>query len=78
MILKGRLPEYGWGSLIRYSVGATMFDPARYDPSARETWIQNHKGFDHRLFRAELDSRLPVVKSIPNPIPKIPALMFNQ
>lgn len=77
-ILKGQPKEYSWPELIRYSLGAVMYDPARFDPADPSTWIQDHRGFDYRLLRAELAYRFDVVDQRTTPLPFLPAPLGNQ
>ena len=77
-VLKGRAREYGMLELLRLSLGGSAFDPERYDPGVRTTWIHNHKGFDYRLFRAELSRRFQLVREDRTPIRRLPAPLFNQ
>lgn len=76
--LKARPSEYRPAELARIVLGATAFDPARYDPGDSSTWIQNHKGFDHRLFSKELRAHFVVEEVFVTPLGRLPAWLFNQ
>jgi SAM-dependent methyltransferase len=78
VLLKGRTPEYDLRSLLRLSLGGTAYDPGRFDPSDTRTWIQHHKGFDHRLLRSELAHRFDLADEQRTPIPWLPAGLGNQ
>ncbi len=78
MLLKGRDAEYRWSELLRYSLGARMFDPGRFDPTDTRTWIHFHGGFDYRLFSDELENRFEVFERTPTPVASLPAWLFNQ
>jgi phospholipid N-methyltransferase len=76
--LKGRDKEYAGRELVRLVLGARVFDPARYDPTDRRTWILHHRGFDYRLLREEISARFHLVSEVRTPINALPAPMGNQ
>jgi hypothetical protein len=79
VLLKGRGKEYDWRALLRYGVGAKMYDPSRHDPSDRRTWIQDHQGFDYRLLDAEIRARgMLITERRSTPLRWLPAPLFNQ
>lgn len=78
LLLKGREKEYGWSELCRIAAGGTTYDPARFDPSDKRTWIHDHKGFDYRLLRRELRYRFSVTGERTTPLPVLPAPIGNQ
>lgn len=78
LLLKGRRKEYEWSELVRIAAGGIAYDPGRFDPSDERTWIQNHKGFDYRLFRRELAHRFEVTAEKTTPLPVLPAPLGNQ
>ena len=78
LLLKGREKEYEWSELARIAAGGTVYDPGRFDPSDQRTWIENHKGFDYRLFRRELAHRFDVTAEKTTPVPFLPAPLGNQ
>lgn len=78
LVLKGRQPEYSLGELTKASLGAIQFDAARFDPSESATWIQDHKGFDYRLFRQEIEHRFDIFEQVTTPFKKLPPSLGNQ
>lgn len=78
VLLKGRGREYSTADLLRRLVGRRQRDRARFDASVEDTWIQDHTGFDHRLFREELEARFTVLREFPSPFGKLPASLGNQ
>jgi len=78
MLLKGRKREYDTWTLLRLTLGMKNRDPGRFDPVDQRTWIQNHKGFDHRLFRDELAHRFTIVREHRTPLALLPAALGNQ
>ena len=78
VVLKGRNPEYSPWELLKISVGAKVFDPARFDPSSEATWIQDHKGFDYRLLREEAEYRFRMIETKRTPVGRLPAPLGNQ
>ena len=77
-LLKGRPQEYTMLELARASLGAIQFDPSRFDASESATWIQDHKGFDYRLFRREIEHRFEIVGESTTPIKALPPSLGNQ
>lgn len=78
MVLKGREPEYGFSELVRASFGAIQFDAGRFDAAETATFIRDHKGFDYRLFREELEHRLELVRQTTTPVGWLPPSLGNQ
>lgn len=79
VLLKGRHSEYKFFELLRIIMLGMVFDPARFDSNSLSTWIQNHKGFDYRLLRQELEHNcLSVVRRYVTPFGRLPAWMCNQ
>jgi SAM-dependent methyltransferase len=76
--LKGRRPEYTPRRLMRTVLFGTVFDPARYAADSDSTWIHYHTGFDHRLFRAELESRFELLDCYGSPFRYLPPSLMNQ
>jgi 2-polyprenyl-3-methyl-5-hydroxy-6-metoxy-1,4-benzoquinol methylase len=76
--LKGRALKYSPKQLTRAVLGGVTFDPARFAADASETWIQDHTGFDYRLFEQELRARFSFVRSFGSPFPQLPAGLLNQ
>ncbi len=76
--LKARPSEYRITELGSVVLGAAAFDPARFDPDDTSTWIQNHKGFDYRLFAKELRAHFVVEEAFVTPLDRLPAWLFNQ
>ncbi len=77
-ILKGREFENPPKQMLALAVGQRMFDPARFDPDSNSTWIQDHEGFDYRLFARELNRRFRVIDTFGTPLPKLPPWLGNQ
>lgn len=78
VFLKARPSEYGARELAAIVLGATAFDPARFDPDDTSTWIQNHKGFDYRLFAKELRAHFAVEEVFATPLDRLPPWLCNQ
>lgn len=78
MALKGRESEYRLADLLKASFGAVQFDPKRFDATEDATWIQDHKGFDYRLFRQELEYRFEILDQITTPVKWLPPSLGNQ
>jgi 2-polyprenyl-3-methyl-5-hydroxy-6-metoxy-1,4-benzoquinol methylase len=78
MVLKGRESEYQLGDLLKASVGAVQFDPKRFDTSDHATWIQDHKGFDYRLFRQELEHQFEILDQFATPFKWLAPSLGNQ
>lgn len=78
-LLKGRPSEYDWPALLRHSVGAKMYDPARYRGADTRTWITSHKGFDYRMLEQEVRERgFEILERRSTPLGCLPAPLFNQ
>lgn len=78
VMLKGRAREYDTATLLRLGAGGKTYDPGRFDPSDTRTWINDHKGFDYRLFRAELAHRFNILEEQRTPLRWLPAGLGNQ
>jgi 2-polyprenyl-3-methyl-5-hydroxy-6-metoxy-1,4-benzoquinol methylase len=78
VLLKGRRAKYSAGEFLRTVGGRVTFDPERFIAADDRTWIQDHTGFDYRLFERELAPRFELVDRFPSPFPKLPAWLFNQ
>lgn len=78
VLLKRRRPEYSMRRLLARCGGVRAFDPARFDPASRSTWIQHHTEFDHRLLREELKRRFGIVQAFSTPFPSLPPFLGNQ
>lgn len=78
LLLKGREKEYEWSELARIGAGGTVYDPSRFDPSDKRTWINDHKGFDYRLLRRELAYRFDIISERATPLPFLPTPLGNQ
>jgi hypothetical protein len=76
--IKGRAKEWGNLDLLRASLGAIVFDPARFDPANDATWIHDHRGFDYRLLRREACARFDLVTQTATPMGLLPAPLGNQ
>ncbi len=76
-ILKRDGRQYSIGELIRVALGGSVFDPERFTPHPTMNFFELHRGFDHRLLRAEVAGRLKVVGQYKTPLNRLP-LVFNQ
>lgn len=54
-VLKRRGREYGPGELLGAVAGRRTVDPNRHGAGSDPDFIYTHKGFDHRVFRKELE-----------------------
>jgi hypothetical protein len=76
-VLKGRPNLYRGSELVMAAAGAHLRDPQRYeDPGP--CWIQNHRGFDYRLLRRELEQMLEFIDTKSSPLPQFPPWLCNQ
>lgn len=79
LLLKGRVKEYGWRELLRYSSGRTMYDPSRYDAADSRSFIYDHKGFDYRLLEQEVSAAgFRILHRKSTPLGWLPAPCLNQ
>lgn len=76
--LKGRPSEYRPLELAGIAAGRTVLDPQRFDPGTGSTWIQDHKGFDYRVFRRELESYFTIEQVFATPVRVLPPWLGNQ
>lgn len=76
--LKGRRLRYGRRDLARVLLGGVDFDPNRFTTDTSATWIQDHTGFDYRLFERELAARFEIVERFCSPFRNFPPWLFNQ
>jgi hypothetical protein len=75
--LKGRPNLYRGRELVMAVAGARVEDPHRFeDPGP--SWIQNHRGFDYRLLRRELEQDLEFIHTKCSPFPQLPPWLCNQ
>jgi SAM-dependent methyltransferase len=74
---KGGLTERSMRELAKAAIGFRVIDPTRFD-RRDEPWINDHKGFDYRVFADELDRRFDVVDRVSSPLPALPPWCFNQ
>lgn len=78
ILLKGRMPEYRVGELLRYSAGGLHFDAARFDPRNMSSWIPAHRGFDYRLFERELSSQFCIDRRVTTPLARLPPVLGQE
>jgi SAM-dependent methyltransferase len=77
-VLKRRDREYERGELLRAVVGIRTVDPARFEAGGGPDFIFTHRGFDHRVFRDELERFQDVRDAVTTPIGWLPSWLCNQ
>ncbi len=76
-LLKKDVRQYESSELFRIGLGGTVFDPGRFEPHPPDDFIMWHRGFDHRLLRAEIASRFKILRHYNTPLNWLPTV-FNQ
>ncbi len=78
VFLKGRTALYTPIELIRATLGLVRKDPERYAPGSTTTWVQDHKGFDYRRLREEMEGTFVVREVVRSPLGFLPPFLGSQ
>ena len=78
VVLKGKTSKYSLAEFVKSFLGFIVYDPKRFNESGDSEFITNHKGFDYRFLRKELEGRFFVKSSFCTPFNWTPAFLGAQ